>query len=69
MVKEAKYRFIKKLEKVEIRFYKKLIIAEVDGYREGGFNLLVKQVMINMNSMILFLFLIDISLFLKYIMV
>jgi hypothetical protein len=40
MVKEAKYRLIKKLDKVEIRLYKKLIIAEVDGYGDGGFNLL-----------------------------
>ena len=40
MVKEVQYRLIKKLNKVEIRFYEKLIIAEVDGYGDGGFNLL-----------------------------
>jgi effector-binding domain-containing protein len=40
MVKEVKYRIIKKLDKVEIRLYEKLIIAEVDGYGDGGFNIL-----------------------------
>lgn len=40
MVKEVQYRLIKKLDKVEIRLYEKLIIAEVDGYGDGGFNLL-----------------------------
>ena len=44
MVKEAKYRLIKKLDKVEIRLYKKLIIAEVDGYGDGGFNLLFNYI-------------------------
>ncbi len=38
MVKEAKYRPIKKLDKVEIRLYNKLVIARVDGYGDGGFN-------------------------------
>jgi len=40
MVKEVKYRIIKKLDKAEIRLYEKLIIAEVDGYGDGGFNIL-----------------------------
>jgi hypothetical protein len=40
MVKEVQYRPIKKLDKVEIRLYDRLIIAEVDGYGDGGFNLL-----------------------------
>lgn len=40
MVKEVQYRLIKKLDKVEIRLYEKLIIAEVDGYGDVGFNLL-----------------------------
>ena len=40
MVKELQYRLIKKVGKVEIRLYEKLIIAEVDGYGDGGFNLL-----------------------------
>ena len=44
MVKEAKYRLIKKLNKVEIRLYDNLIIAEVDGYGDGGFNILFKYI-------------------------
>lgn len=44
MVKEAKYRLIKKLNKVEIRLYNTLIIAEVDGYGDEGFNLLFNYI-------------------------
>ena len=44
MVKEAKYRLIKKLDTVEIRLYKNLIIAEVDGYGDGGFNILFNYI-------------------------
>jgi len=44
MVKEAKYSLIKKLNKVEIRLYDNLIIAEVDGYGDGGFNILFKYI-------------------------
>ena len=44
MVKEAKYRLIKKLDNVEIRLYNNLIIAEVDGYGGGGFNLLFNYI-------------------------
>ena len=40
MVKAVKYRLIKNLDDVEIRHYDKLIIAKVDGYGDGGFNLL-----------------------------
>jgi hypothetical protein len=40
MVKEVQYHLIKKLDTVEIRLYEKLIIAEVSGYGDGGFNLL-----------------------------
>ena len=44
MVKEAKYRPIKKLDKVEIRLYNKLVIARVDGYGDGGFNSLFNYI-------------------------
>jgi hypothetical protein len=44
MVKEAKYRPIKKLDKVEIRLYNKLVIAQVDGYGDGGFNSLFNYI-------------------------
>ena len=44
MVKEAKYSLIKKLNKVEIRLYNNLIIAEVDGYGDGGFNIIFKYI-------------------------
>jgi hypothetical protein len=44
MVKEAKYRLIKKLDTVEIRLYNNLIIAEVDGYGDGGFNILFNYI-------------------------
>jgi len=44
MVKEAKYRPIKKLDKVEIRLYTKLVIARVDGYGDGGFNSLFNYI-------------------------
>ena len=40
MVKEVKYQIVKTFDKIEIRLYDKLIIAEVDGYGDGGFNLL-----------------------------
>jgi hypothetical protein len=44
MVKEAKYRPIKKLDKVEIRLYNKLVIAQVDGYGDEGFNSLFNYI-------------------------
>ena len=40
MVKEVQYHLIRKMDRVEIRLYEKLIIAEVAGYGENGFNLL-----------------------------
>ena len=40
MVNEVKYSIVNILDKVEIRHYGKLVIAEVDGYGDGGFNLL-----------------------------
>ena len=40
MVKEVKYYIVKTFDKLKIRRYEKLIIAEVDGYGDGGFNLL-----------------------------
>ncbi|MEJ2272429.1 MAG: heme-binding protein [Candidatus Bathyarchaeota archaeon] len=44
MVNEVKYRLIKILDKVEIRCYAKLIIAEVAGYGDGGFNILFNYI-------------------------
>ena len=44
MVKEAQYQIIRKLKKVEIRIYNKLIIAEVDGFGDGGFNILFNYI-------------------------
>ena len=44
MVKEAKYQIIKKLNKVEVRIYDKLIISEVDGFGDGGFNILFNYI-------------------------
>jgi hypothetical protein len=40
MVKEASYEVIKKVGKAEIRRYPRLVIARVDGYGDGGFNIL-----------------------------
>ena len=40
MVKEVQYHIIRKMDRVEIRLYEKLIIAEVAGYGDNGFNLL-----------------------------
>lgn len=44
MVNEVNYRIVKILDKVEIRYYEKLVIAEVDGYGDGGFNLLFEYI-------------------------
>ena len=44
MVKEVKYRLIKKINKVEVRLYNNLIIAKVDGYGDAGFNLLFNYI-------------------------
>jgi len=42
MVETAKYEITRKLDKVEIRHYPKIIIAKVEGYGENGFNLLFR---------------------------
>ena len=44
MVKEAKYRLIKLLDKVEIRLYENLIIAQIAGYGDEGFDLLFNYI-------------------------
>ena len=44
MVKEVKYRLIKKLENVEVRQYGNLIMAKVEGYGDSGFNLLFNYI-------------------------
>jgi len=40
MVEQAKYEVLREINKVEIRSYPSLVIARVDGYGDGGFNLL-----------------------------
>jgi hypothetical protein len=40
MVEQAKYEVLKKIGKTDIRRYPRLITARVDGYGDGGFNLL-----------------------------
>jgi hypothetical protein len=40
MVEQAKYEVLKKIGKIEIRRYPRLVISRVDGYGDGGFNLL-----------------------------
>jgi effector-binding domain-containing protein len=40
MVEQAKYEVLREINKVEIRRYPSLVIAKVDGYGDGGFNLL-----------------------------
>jgi hypothetical protein len=40
MVKQAKYEVLREINKVEIRRYTRLVIARVDGYGDGGFNIL-----------------------------
>jgi len=42
MVDQAKYEVLKKINTVEIRRYSSVIIARVEGYGDGGFNLLFK---------------------------
>jgi hypothetical protein len=42
MVEQAKYEVFKKIGKIEIRRYPHLLIARVDGYGDGGFNLLFR---------------------------
>jgi hypothetical protein len=40
MVEQAKYEVLREINKVEIRRYPSLVTARVDGYGDGGFNLL-----------------------------
>jgi hypothetical protein len=42
MVEQAKYEVLKKIGKLEIRRYPRLVIARVDGYGDGGFNFLFR---------------------------
>jgi len=42
MVEQAKYEVLKKIGKIEIRRYPRLVVARVDGYGDGGFNLLFR---------------------------
>jgi hypothetical protein len=42
MVEQAKYEVMKKIGKVEIRRYPRLVIARVDGYGDSGSNLLFR---------------------------
>ena len=42
MVEQARYDVLKQIDKVEIRRYPRLVIAKVDGYGDGGFNLLFR---------------------------
>ena len=40
MVDQAKYEVLKRIDSIEVRRYSRMIIARVDGYGDGGFNLL-----------------------------
>jgi hypothetical protein len=42
LVKTIQYKVLKKLEAVEIRRYPTMVVARVDGYGDGGFNLLFR---------------------------
>ncbi|HIJ08386.1 TPA: heme-binding protein [Candidatus Bathyarchaeota archaeon] len=42
MVEQVKYKILEKIGKIEIRLYPLLVIAKVDGYGDGGFNLLFR---------------------------
>ena len=42
MVERIHYRVVKELNGVEIRLYPQIVIARVDGYGDGGFNLLFR---------------------------
>ena len=42
MVETVKYEITRKLDRVEIRHYPKMVIAKVEGYGENGFNLLFR---------------------------
>jgi hypothetical protein len=40
MVEQAKYEVLRKIGNVEVRRYPSLVVARVDGYGDGGFNIL-----------------------------
>ena len=40
MVEQARYNVLKEIGKVELRQYPSMVVAKVDGYGDGGFNLL-----------------------------
>ena len=40
MVEQAKYEVLREINNVEIRRYQTMVLARVDGYGDGGFNLL-----------------------------
>jgi hypothetical protein len=40
MVKQAKYEVLREINNIEIRHYLSMVIARVDGYGDGGFNIL-----------------------------
>jgi hypothetical protein len=42
MVEQAKYEVLKRINKTEIRRYSRMVIARVDGYGDGGFNILFR---------------------------
>jgi hypothetical protein len=42
MVEHAKYKILKRIGKIEIKNYPRLVIARVDGYGDGGFNILFR---------------------------
>ena len=42
MVEQARYEVLRKIGKVEIRRYPRLVIARVDGYGDAGFNILFR---------------------------
>lgn len=44
MVEEAPYKVIKNLGPIEVRSYPSIIMARVDGYGDGGFNLLFRYI-------------------------
>ena len=44
MVEQIKYDVLKKIDDIEIRFYDKIAIAEVEGLGDGGFNILFNYI-------------------------
>jgi len=42
MVEQARYNVLKRIGKIEIRRYPRLVIARVEGYGDGGFNILFR---------------------------